>query len=887
MRHRLGVIIFLLTVFTAELEAQQIIRGQVTDSKANPIPSASISLKDSNDKIVTFTRSDLRGNFTLPLRKDALTGQLEVSYLGYKRQKITVLKGQQEYHVTLIESAIDLPTVVINKNPRLRLNGDTLSYQLSDFSEKKDRVLEDVLKKMPGIEVAANGKITYNGKAISNFYIDGDNLLDDKYNIATRSIRKEAVDKVQVIENDQPVKMLRNKTVSDEVALNITIKDEAKLNLMGQASLGAGLPGKFDGNTNAMLFNKKYKGINYIKGNNTGKDPAEDLISHNLDSYLKRLENDKPETLLSGASAGDPDLPQRRYLFNQAGLVNINNLFNFKKEVQLKTNIYYLRDKQQRDYSRYTDYYLPSGNISYSEMQHNTAHIDQLHVQANLTINRDKFYLSNVFLSDYNPLNQQIALSANTLATSQQLHQKKFDISNEFNLMNTLKSGKVINFYSYLNAIHQPESLFITPGLNPDQFNKGANYSSLDQNLSTSSFFTNNYVSLRHYTGAITHTYKTGFSLQKQQLVSSLMATQTDLSTDTAIANGINHLNWNRAEVFAEGKYEYPGEKLKATLSLPVIYQHTQYEDPAFDLQKKLNKIIFNPKVLLKLQTSIENYLTLNLSRITRFGAMTDIYEGAILRNYRSLYANDAPLSQEENSTAALGFNYKKAIILFFFSLQASYSKIVMNTITSSVINNNLQQRIVLPFDNHTDSWSVNGNISKYLFKLKSTLSAGINYSQRTANQIQNEQLLPYQAKNIGFKMGDKSKLSSWMSLDYSANYNQYRNKNTTATLSGTGFNQFNQQCGLDLTIFRNIFINASGEYLSTKQMGQEKLNYLFADLSVKYRAEKLRADFEFSMNNFTDVKTYKDVYLSTNILTRGIYQIPGRIIMLKATFNF
>jgi hypothetical protein len=67
--------------------------------------------------------------------------------------------------------------------------------------------------------VAKDGKISYNGKAISNLYIGGDNLLDDKYNIATSSIPNGVVDKVQVMENHQPIKMLKDKVVSEDVAL--------------------------------------------------------------------------------------------------------------------------------------------------------------------------------------------------------------------------------------------------------------------------------------------------------------------------------------------------------------------------------------------------------------------------------------------------------------------------------------------------------------------------------------------------------------------------------------------------------------------------------------------------------------------------------------------
>jgi hypothetical protein len=118
-----------------------------------------------------------------------------------------------------------------------------------------------------------------------------------------------------------------------------------------------------------MMFNKKYKGINYLKGNNIGNDPAREITSHNFSELKDRLNNSKPGTILSTGAAGVPDLPQNRYLFNRAALLNVNNLFNLKKDIQLKTNLYYLLDRQQRDYDKFTEYYLPSGNVSFTEKQ--------------------------------------------------------------------------------------------------------------------------------------------------------------------------------------------------------------------------------------------------------------------------------------------------------------------------------------------------------------------------------------------------------------------------------------------------------------------------------------------------------------------------------------
>ncbi|SHG13542.1 TonB-dependent receptor [Pedobacter caeni] len=891
MKTAIFLIALLCSLFSMkEGIAQSQIRGQLKDHKGKTINSATITLKNGEGKIIAFTRTDEKGSYQLKAPAGQTAGlTLELSSLGYKREVLSVTDLNKNYDAILTESSIALPTVVINNRPRLRVDGDTLNYKLADFSNRQDRVLGDVLKKMPGIEVASDGKISYNGKNISNFYIDGDNLLDDKYNIATKSIPKDAVDKVQVIQNDQPIKMLRNKINSDDVALNITIKDEAKLKLIGQASLGAGLPNRFDENINGMMFNKKYKGINYLKGNNIGNDPAREIVSHNFTELQDRLSNGKPATLLSTGAAGVPDLPQNRYLFNRAGLLNVNNLFNLKKDIQLKTNLYYLLDRQQRDYDKFTEYTLPSGNVSFTENQHNVSKPNQFRAQASLNINREKSYLNNTFISNYKPMKYEVGLSSNGIPFGQQLQQRPFEVSNEFSYLNTLKNGNIYNLYSYLSYSSQPEKLQVNAGLNADQLNNGVPYSALIQQSNTPAYFANTYLSFKKVLSGIVQTYKTGFSFQAQELTSYLNTIQQDAQTQPASLNALNNLNWKRSNLYTEGLYEYEteDEKLKASLSVPLSYQYIHYRDPGYALNEKMNRLFVSPGLRLKYQTGIENYLQLSYTLKNELGTMDDIYRGAILKNYRSLYANNAPLSEQKNHTAALNFNYRKAITMFFFNLQASYSRINLNTISSSTLTNNLQERIVLPYDNNISAYNLDGNISKYWFALRTTFSMGLSWLQSMNNQFQNNELLPYTATNSGIKAGFQSKISSNTNLNYSINYNQMESKSSANKEEPIRYKQIRQQAELSFMPFNDLFLNLSAEHLYTKQSGQNRLSYLFSDLSARYKLNKINTDFEFGISNLGNIKTYRAVYVSSNAFTSGTYEIPGRIAMLKATLTF
>ncbi|WP_199138680.1 TonB-dependent receptor [Pedobacter sp. ASV12] len=884
MKKQYTLALLFLLFATVSAFAQKQLKGKVKDSKGAPIASANVNLKDKDGNIISFTRTDSKGEYSLSLGDETKDLSVEATIIGYEKKAVAVAALNQTYDLVLQESEINLKPVVVKNRPSLTSNGDTLNYKTSDFADKQDRSIGDVLKKMPGIEVAENGKISYNGKSISNFYFDGDNLLDDKYGVATKSVPHGAVDKVQIIEKDQPIKMLRKNNMSDDVALNLVMKDEARLKIMGDIKAGLGTPDRFDGNLNAMMFKKNIKFLNNIKGNNIGIDPGIDLTSFN--DFFKRQENDKPGNFLSAGAAGVPTLPQNRSLFNKAGLINLNNLFKFNQDLQLKANVSYLYDQRNQQYNKFSETYLPGQTIRYTELQNNSINPQKLHAQFNLNSNAEMHYLNNTFIADYNPFKTNSEVFINGIGANQSLSQRMFDISNEFNYRRKLKST-MVNFYSYIDRSSQPETLNIRPGLNENILNNNTPYAGLNQYISFPTWFTNNYFSFALVNGKFTQTYKAGFNWQNQKLGSELYRIQNDQTTELVSADMTNDLNWTKFRTYAEANYEYAGDKLKVGLALPLSYNKIDYNDASHALDKNLEKFFINPVFNIKYQTGIENYITANYGFKNDLGGLDEVYRGTILKNYRSLFANDAPISEKKTHFAGAGFNFRKAMQMFFFSVNANYSNTTLNTISSYTLTNSIQQRIVLPLSNQLKSFSVSANSSKYLFSWRSTINGAVSFSQTKLDQLLNNELLPFTSETMIYKAGIESKLTSFMTWSYNANYSVNTSKSSKADAITTKYQQLRQQSALTATLFRSLFVNLTGEHIFTHQASQPDLKYIFADLNVRYRFVKIKTDLEFGVTNLANVKKFEAINLSVNSLTSGTYYIPGRVAMLKATFNF
>jgi hypothetical protein len=881
--------LLLITSLLSSAGFAQKIKGTVRDSTGKAVPFASINLRNSvGNTIIGYAVADVSGIYTLPIPAGTPVSGLvvEATSVGYKTVSRPVTDLQLAYDFILSVSANQLRSVEIKSSrPVLRTHGDTLGYKVSNFATAQDLVIGDVIKKLPGITVDPDGKIYYNFKPISNLYINGDNLLDDKYNIATTTVPTGVVQEVQVIQGDQPIKVLQNKVMSNEVALNLSIKKGAKMQMVGQESIGAGLPGNYDVDLNTMMFKDNYKAINYLKGNNTGYDLQQELVSHNLNNYEQLIDHSMPASLLSLGTVSDPALSRSRYLFNQSGLLNLNNLVKLHNDIQVKINAWYFHDNQRQDFSQQSTIYLPGDTVRYSEAQHNHFQPDILHTQFTLNINRGKYYLNDALVLDYNRSAYHSALNFGDEAVNQVLKDNQLSFSNEFNLIRTLKSGGIIQTYSYISHSAEPENRSIGPNFQPAIFNDSNQYAQLIQRVNVPTWYTANYMSLKIPSNRITQSFKAGFSVQSQALTSSLDAAQLDNKLVPESDSSMNHLNWARTKIYAEAAYDLPGTILQANLSLPVSLQQINYSDGLYKLDKQQTHLYFNPLLNIKYRVGVENYLFLLYNYRNETGTIEDIYQGYILKNYRALYANSADLVEKQVQHASAGFSYRKSMILFFANLNISYDRFAANKIASAIITNNLQQQVMLPYANATGSWTVKSTVSKYVFALRTTFSAGYQWQGIRSVQLQNDQLLPFNTITETASFGSDTKAGDHFAFGYRATFTQTAS-HSAVDASANHVDQLRQQASLEYVPISSVQFKLSGEHYYTRQQGNADLKYFFADASAKFKVGKWKTSFELSAVNFLNVKAYSTFYLSANTFTASSYALPGRIVLLKAMFN-
>ena len=270
MRYFLLVILIISPLF---IYAQTILKGVVkskTENKA--INGVVVTVTNDNQDVLGYNITDSKGFYQIEINTQEKDFILNVSSLGYATKTITIPNQSQTTNIDLHPSEIQLKEIVI-KSKVMWNKEDTLVYSVGAFKSQQDRTIGDILKKLPGIEVSQNGGIKYNGEPINKFYIENADLLQGRYGIATNNIEAKDVSTVQVMENHQPIKALRDKVFSEDAAINLKLKDSAKGTIIANCQLGAGgSPLLWNNELTGMYIAKKLQNISTYKGNNSGDD---------------------------------------------------------------------------------------------------------------------------------------------------------------------------------------------------------------------------------------------------------------------------------------------------------------------------------------------------------------------------------------------------------------------------------------------------------------------------------------------------------------------------------------------------------------------------------------------------------------------------------------
>ena len=279
MKKIISILFLTSTIAFTNSHAQETgIKGTITDtsSKQN-LPNAVISLLRSKDSVlIKYTRADASGNFeikNLPAGKFVLLTSFP-NYADYT--DIIITSGNNILDlgkIAMITKAHLLEEVIVKQTiGAIKLKGDTTEYKADSFHVQPNATVEELLKKLPGIQVDKNGQITAQGQKVQKVLVDGEEFFGDDPTLVTQNIRADMVDKVQVFDKKSDQATFTG--IDDGVktkTLNLKLKDDKKKGYFGKLDLGAGTNNFYNSQLMFNKFRKKEKLSFYGILSNTGK----------------------------------------------------------------------------------------------------------------------------------------------------------------------------------------------------------------------------------------------------------------------------------------------------------------------------------------------------------------------------------------------------------------------------------------------------------------------------------------------------------------------------------------------------------------------------------------------------------------------------------------
>ena len=259
MKHILSFFLLSLISLTAFSQSNYEVSGTVRDSSGLSVIAATVKLRSAKDSL--FTRTNADGAFSF---KGVKSGQftLSITSLGFQSALRKYMYNEGEGNlalgvINLKNSSKQLNEVVISGTPTVTVKEDTLEFRAADYKLKDDAQVEDLLRKLPGVEVDKDGNVKAQGKAVTRVRVNGKDFFGGDVKTATQQLPANLIDKVQLIDDygDQ-ANFTGVKEGDPEKILNIQIRPDKNNGYFTQGRIGQGNEGRYQGNISANMFNK-------------------------------------------------------------------------------------------------------------------------------------------------------------------------------------------------------------------------------------------------------------------------------------------------------------------------------------------------------------------------------------------------------------------------------------------------------------------------------------------------------------------------------------------------------------------------------------------------------------------------------------------------------
>lgn len=880
------------------------INGMVLDSVLKkPLNSATISLANAKDSsLLSFTRSEDDGYFEV---KNVKAGKylLSISYIGYEHLWLSITVGANPKvslgNIYLMDASQMSTVTVTARRPPVVINNDTVEFNSENFKTVPNAVVEDLLKKMPGMEVDKTGAITVNGKAVTKVFVNGKEMFTGDPKMATKNLAADAIDKIQVYDRKSDQAMFTGiDDGSDETVINLKMKKDRNNSTFGKLSAGGGTPERFDGSGNINRFNNDMQLSVIGAANNTNRQGFSNGDISSFSGAGGGGRGGGGVTVSFGGGGGGTDNNAQGIATTLSTGVNYSNAFNDKK-TDFNANLAVSDVERNNNSKSFTQNLTPGNSFNRSSISNSTSDNQQqkfgsvidhkvsetfsfkftpnITRQHNTSVSNSETTTS---LTDGTITNE--ATTNSTSATDALNASSNLLLRKKFAKKGRTISSTITNNYneSSSNGTQFTEQLFYAAG-------NVINDSIIDQ-VNTRKGSTTAYSANVVYTEPITKKSLLEFNAYLNKSIGSSRREVRDNNTGLLNTNLSNEFNSDYT--YTGGGINFRANQKKFNFSTGFSLQNTNLKGENVSKNTKLSQDFQDilPTATFQYNFSQTKNLNINYRTSTQQPSITQLQPVLDQSNinYQSIGNPDLKRSYVHN----LNLRYFASKILaqknFFATLNAS-------TTNNSIVNRDsvLPSRVILSKPvNVNGAYRINGGLN-YGFGIKkiySRFNFGINGGFNNNISYANGLLNTIVTKSAGPSFSYTFQLEEVVDIDLSTRYS-FSNTNN-AINAGLNTNYLTKVFSADVTNYLpfNFILNQSMNYTvnSGRAAGFNTAVPIWNASISKYFMKNKRAELKMSAFDLLN----KNIGISRNVSQNQIvdqeYNVISQYFLLSFTYS-
>lgn len=856
--------------YSGASHSETVLSGRVSDVvTGKPLDAANVVVL-RGDRTVAFAISSENGEFSIGLNVPPDTLTLSVSMMGYAPFSERI-GSRTHFDITLDLSPIQLKEVTIRPG-RVWGRSDTLRYDASKFLRENDKTVEDLMKRLPGIQVDDDGKIQYRGKEIGTMYVEGLDLMDSRYKSVSRNLSAQSVKEVEVLDNHQRIKSLAGKIPSDIADINIKLKDNFKDKWSFKPKISGGFSSDdllYEAEASALQIARKSQSLYALKLSNTGNG-----INKEGDKGMDDMPGLPDYRLLQTGNISAP-LKENRWLFNDAALATGNRLYRLGEDSRLKINAFYTEDRITQQTNAVTSYFNPDDTVMVEENKNSRLKRRQLNLSADYEDNAVTRYLRNKLDFHFGKNRINTGITGNYYMAENQWDES-MTVQDNLSITRTLENKDIWQVKSVVGYWRRNQRL---------QFNRGSD----DNNHDGVSDFNDDNNQSAQLDGYAQYIPLEGFYTLAE---SGWIIRRTKVAQHyTAGASA----DWNSLKthhrLWVTPAYEYLYKSLTFRASMPfqaVLFPGDEEKD-----------LLWLPGLTFRTDYKINYAWNARLS--VRYGKelndITAFYRQPYFTDYRTISENETGIPVTNKQLYTLRTEYKNTLREFFVTADLTASRGRVNHTLEQRFTDNIFRwtRRYIPHDE--SSYGINTVISKGFFDLNTKVSAEASYWYNRSAQIREGVWMPFSFRTLILKPSFSISPTQRIEMAYTGELQRQRSSfGNNPGKSGKDIGVSQEAASSDRLwnmrhkgafyyMQRRFDLSASAEYFRNEITPDHSVNLVFVDLTATYKLPRMT--LQLQLNNLLNHRDYHyTVYHPLSVYSSQI-AIRPREFLFRMTMNF